>query len=177
MPLTSSVPGRPNAGPGRLWRNRGSGAPSELPYVIFVTAFDQFAVRAFEVHALDYLLKPFDADRFARTLARIREAVTAAMSSTATLKEAGRCRRSPIRAEEQERPARPTRNCPHVPGRVRVLRAGEIDWVQAAGNYIELHVGTETILLARHHGNHLRATWEPKSLRASIARTSSISTG
>ena len=116
--------------------------PFELPYVIFVTAFDQFAVRAFEVHALDYLLKPFDAGRFERTLARIRAA--------AAMPDGHAERNGQIQAllsEQRARAARERRVIARVPGRVRVLRAGEIDWVQAAGNYIELHVGSETITL------------------------------
>jgi len=112
----------------------------ELPVVILVTAYDHYALKAFEVHALDYLLKPFDIDRFERTVAHaksqvrqkhsrelsqgIRELLTEMRSKTRYLD------RVVVKAE----------------GRVTFVRANDIDWVEAEGNYVRLHVGKETHL-------------------------------
>lgn len=114
--------------------------PERMPAVVFVTAFDQHALRAFEVHALDYLLKPFDAERFARTLDRIR---------TLTGLHSGNGQAARLRSFLSERadPAAEPRLLVRSTGRVRIIHLQDIDWISAAGNYAELHVGSETHLL------------------------------
>jgi two-component system LytT family response regulator len=114
--------------------------PEVMPVVIFVTAYDQHALRAFEVHALDYLLKPFDEARFRRSLerakgfARARRARAADGRLDALLEELAAERRYVKRLVIQ------------APGRVFFLRAEEIDWIETAGNYVRLHVGAEAHL-------------------------------
>ena len=93
-----------------------------MPAVVFVTAHEQHALRAFDVDAVDYLLKPFDADRFAAALGRVREEV-----------EARRLRRGNGSRKPLERlPLR-------AAGRVIFLRVDEIEWVDAAHNYVRIH--------------------------------------
>lgn len=126
----------------------------EMPVVVFVTAYDKYALRAFEVHALDYLLKPFDRERFQRALERAREQVAGRHSSTlgerllALLAD---------RATEQKRLQRVVIKSG---GRIFFLRVEEIDWIEAAGNYLRLHVGREEHLL-RETMNRLEARLDP----------------
>ena len=113
----------------------------QMPTVIFVTAYDHYALRAFEVHALDYLLKPFDRERFAKALARAKEHVRRGRSAEASrqlLALLGDARPGPRHLE---------RLVLRSGGRIFFLKAEEIDWVEAAGNYLRLHAGGETHLL------------------------------
>lgn len=93
---------------------------ARCPPVIFVTAYDRHAVRAFDLQALDYVLKPFDPERFRRAIARARRALSGPPPA----------------------PTAPTGHQLTVPlaGRALVLRIDEIDWIASAGNYAELHV-------------------------------------
>jgi two-component system LytT family response regulator len=87
--------------------------PPPRPHIIFVTAFDRFAVRAFEVRALDYLLKPVTGVRLAEALSRVRQGTTAATRSL----------RIPVKRA----------------GRVDLVDASTIEWIEAADNYVVLH--------------------------------------
>jgi len=113
-----------------------------LPAVIFVTAYDRYAIRAFEHHALDYLLKPFDRDRFQKALARVRaelqrkQQASASQRLAAMLQDVQSSSRKPVQ-----------RLVIKSGGRIFFLRVEEIDWIEAAGNYVRLHVGKETHLL------------------------------
>jgi len=98
------------------------------PTLIFVTAYDEYALRAFETGALDYLLKPFDDARFARALSRAKERLAHYV---------------PPRQRAAERLV--VRN----QGQVLFLRVAEIDWIEAAGYYACLHVGGDTHVLRR----------------------------
>ena len=115
--------------------------PERSPAVVFVTAFDEFAVRAFEVHALDYLLKPFDRPRFLQSLDRAREAVRRRREGrlddrlTALLAHLDTSRRYLRRVLVK------------TGSRTVLLRTSEIDWIESAGNYVRLHVGRERHLL------------------------------
>ncbi len=103
-----------------------------LPAVIFVTAYDQYALRAFAVHALDYVVKPVEADRFADAMAharaRIAEHRTAAAGLAGLLSELKSERaylaRIPVRSE----------------GKIKVVDLADVDWLSAADNYVTLHV-------------------------------------
>jgi two-component system, LytTR family, response regulator len=95
--------------------------------VVFVTAYDKYALKAFEVGAQDYLLKPFDDARFFRVLARARSQL----------------QRSPAESRVLER------IMVRSAGRVTFLRADEIDWIEAADYYASLHVGPRTHLVRR----------------------------
>jgi two-component system, LytTR family, response regulator len=99
--------------------------------VVFVTAYDQYALRAFEAGALDYLLKPFDAARFERALDRAKEKVLGAV---------GRGKEQPRRLE---------RLIIKNSGEVVFVSVTEIDWIEAADYYAALHVGAKTHLLRR----------------------------
>jgi two-component system LytT family response regulator len=129
--------------------------PDRLPAVIFVTAYDQYALRAFEVHALDYLLKPFDRERFARALDRYRAQAGRAESAEAS-------QRLLALLEERKDPRRPLeRVVIKAMGRVFFLKTEEIDWIEAAGNYVRLHAGAEAHLL-RETMNGLEARLDPQ---------------
>ena len=123
-----------------------------MPPVVFVTAFDQHALRAFEVQAMDYLLKPFDQDRFQGALRRVRQQM-----DTAENGELGKRLLALVRDLKSDLPGegltpapvdkRSDRMVVKSSGRLFFLRADEIDWVEAAGNYVRLHVGAESHLL------------------------------
>jgi len=101
---------------------------SELPpAVVFVTAYDQYALRAFEAGALDYLLKPFDNARFERALVRAKEKI----------------------ASSKDSPKKIDRLAIKSVGQVAFVRISEIDWIEAADYYACLHVGAKSHLLRR----------------------------
>jgi len=110
--------------------------------VIFVTAYDQYALRAFDVHALDYLLKPFDRGRFDRALQRAERALRDRRPSTG-VDERLVALLEGLRHDRQ----RPRRIIVKTGGRIFFLNVPEIDWIEAAGNYVKLHVGAATHLL------------------------------
>jgi two-component system LytT family response regulator len=111
------------------------------PALVFVTAYDAYAVRAFEVHALDYLLKPFDRDRFRATLERVRGALAARAPAAEGPAEA-----APIE-ESGVAPAPLRRLLAKRDGRLVVLKVAEIDWIESSANYVALHVGKEKYLV------------------------------
>ena len=109
-----------------------------MPPVVFVTAFDAFALRAFDVRALDYLVKPFSDARFEATLARARQRLIErdAPRLAAELRSLLEARRS---APDGGEPAQ--RFLVKLGSRTSVIAAGEIDWIEAQGYYVTLHVG------------------------------------
>jgi two-component system LytT family response regulator len=145
--------------------------PDPIPAIVFVTAFDHYALSAFEVHALDYLLKPFDRARFARTVARAREHLA--------------------RREERHRDDRLVgllndlrAKAPHltrfvVPagGRIRLIEAGQVDWIEAADNYVVLHAGGVTHIV-RETMSRLEGELDPATFvrihRSTIVRLDRI---
>ena len=112
-----------------------------MPVVVFVTAHDKFALRAFEFHAVDYLLKPFDRSRFQAALQRALEQVRQRQSGA--LDE----RLSNLLAGLQSPPKPPERLAVKSNGRVVFVRIEDIDWIEAADNYVDLHVGKQSHLL------------------------------
>jgi two-component system LytT family response regulator len=102
-----------------------------LPEVIFLTAYEHHAVRAFEVNALDYLLKPIDDERFAAAVERARIAA----HSDSKLEMADRL----LQLLKQEGRNYVSRFPVRVGPRIQVVRAHDIDWIAAAGDYVELH--------------------------------------
>ena len=118
------------------------------PIIIFVTAHDRYAVRAFESHALDYLLKPFTRDRFHDALDRARERLRE--NGRGVLEARLAALLDAIRAENHRaRPPGADRLAVKTDGRVLLLRTSDIDWVEAAANYVRLHVRGESHLLRR----------------------------
>jgi two-component system LytT family response regulator len=112
--------------------------PDNVPAVIFVTAYDQYAVRAFEVHALDYLLKPFDDQRFAAALGRAKERVGARRRGEVDTR---------IGELLKDRDLSRTRFL--IPAREKtiVVDAAQIDWIEASDYYVTLHAGPAAHLL------------------------------
>jgi two-component system LytT family response regulator len=142
-----------------------------IPHVIFVTAYDQYAVRAFEVHALDYLLKPFDQERFNVAWQRakthiLRDRNTGMDQRIVSLLEelkAGNkyLERLVIKAN----------------GRIYFLETNEIDWIEAEGNYVSVHSAKKSHLL-RETISSLESQLDPKKFvrihRSSIVRIDQI---
>jgi two-component system LytT family response regulator len=114
--------------------------PDRMPIVVFVTAYDKYALKAFDVHALDYLLKPFDRDRFQKALQRAREQVER--------QQTGDLGRRLLALVHDLKPTnqRLDRLVIKSGGRVFFLRTDEIDWIEAAGNYVRLHLGGDSHL-------------------------------
>lgn len=105
-----------------------------MPPVVFVTAYDDYALKAFEVHAIDYLLKPFGRDRFQQTLHHAREHLER--------RRAGDLGRRLLALVHDIKPQpRLDRLVIKSGGRVFFLRTDDIDWIEAAGNYVRLHLG------------------------------------
>ena len=139
---------------------------AEMPITIFVTAYDQHALGAFELHALDYLVKPFDDDRFEETLRRARRAVE--------LEEVDRLRGqllaalqggAPVTTAPAPAAAPAMEYLQRIPveskGKVRVVPVADIDYIVAAGVYAELHVGDRRYIV-RESMQTLEERLDPK---------------
>lgn len=120
---------------------------TDLPVIIFVTAYDQYALRAFEVHAVDYLLKPFTNRRLQDALQQARHHLE--NSRTAELNE-----QINTLLERLDPQSRPAGNDPYVQRipvrkrrRVQFIDVDTIDWMEAADNYVSLHVGDQNHLV------------------------------
>jgi two-component system LytT family response regulator len=129
--------------------------PSHLPSLVFVTAYDTYAVEAFEVSAVDYLLKPFDQERFRRTLERVRprHAKSGADERQALL--AGllaQLERSSARSPGEERP----RLLAEFGGHLHVLEAAQVEMIEADRNYVVIRVGKDSF--------HARSTLQQAEL-------------
>ena len=130
-------------------REVGAGS---VPAVVFVTAFDQFALQAFEAHALDYLLKPFGRERFMQAVGRARRQIGDGNV---------RARLDALIGELSERPRYATRLAVKSRGRTVFLPADEIDWVGAADNYLELHAGPNSYVV-RETMSQLQSKLDPQ---------------
>jgi len=118
-----------------------------MPPVIFVTAYDQYAIKAFEVHAIDYLLKPYEQDRFRAALERgIREA-SSRKDGVSSKKIAALVDK--ILEEKQIS----KRILVKSSDRISIIEIEQIDWVESAGNYVQIHAGKETYLLRETMNN------------------------
>jgi two-component system LytT family response regulator len=126
-----------------------------MPLVIFVTAYDQHALRAFQVRALDYVLKPFDRERFQEALQRARAHIQ--RDETGDL---GRRLLALVKDLRRDQP-KTDRLVVKSGGRLFFLRTDEIDWIEAAGNYVRLHVGPAAHLL-RETMNAIEGRLDPE---------------
>jgi two-component system LytT family response regulator len=124
------------------------------PAVVFVTAYDEYALRAFEVHAVDYLLKPFSAERFRAALAHARAQLTQRRATTI-----GQQILDLLPDIRRSVPGR-DRLVVKSSGRIYFVRTSDIDWCEAAGNYVRLHVGQQTHLV-RDTMSHIEADLDP----------------
>lgn len=131
-----------------------------MPLVVFVTAFDRYAVKAFEVNAVDYLLKPFDETRFDMAMKRVRERVAGGITPALqeTLRESLRAVLTASFNRGGEAPL--TRIAADRDGRVVFVDVGDIECIEARGNYILVHTHSES-LLVRSTLQHAEATLDP----------------
>jgi two-component system LytT family response regulator len=121
-----------------LLDDRARRAPAAMPAVIFTTAYERYAVRAFEMNAADYLVKPLTAARFSEALARARKRIADRPSVAAGVARVARdLGRRPDRLLVPER------------GRMVPLEISAIDWIQAEGDYARVHAGRKSYLVAR----------------------------
>jgi len=124
-----------------------TGGGRASPAIVFVTAYDQYALRAFDVHAVDYLLKPFDIARFEDALDR---AIGRAMSRQPDNEQDDRLRA--LLAEYLSRPRSPRveyldRVAVKHDGTLRIIRTTDVDWWEADGNYVRLHTAASSFLV------------------------------
>jgi two-component system, LytTR family, response regulator len=143
----------------------------DIPRVIFVTAYDQYAVRAFEVHALDYLLKPFDQERFDISWQRARAQILRD-------RDGGTDQRILALLEEMKAGKKYLeRLVIKASGRIYFLETAEIDWIEAEGNYVSVHSAKKSHLL-RETISSLESQLDPKKFlrihRSSIVRIDRI---
>jgi two-component system LytT family response regulator len=126
------------------------------PLVIFTSAYDEYALRAFEVQAFDYLLKPFDGRRFRESLQRARVRVECDRSGQQDR------RNYPAASSEPAQAVRvaPDRIAVRNNGRVVFVKLADIDWIEAADNYVCLHCGRETHVV-RETMNELESRLDP----------------
>jgi len=128
---------------------------SRMPAVIFVTAYDQYALQAFDVHALDYLLKPFNRDRLHRAVSHAREQIES--RRIGQLDERLTSLIQDLKAEKKYLERLVVKSV----GRVFFLKTDEIDWIEAAGNYVKLHSGREAHMI-RETMNGIEAKLNPE---------------
>ena len=128
--------------------------PKQMPTIIFVTAYDQYALQAFDVHALDYLLKPFNRERIKRAVARAREHLD--HKRMGNIDERLNALIADIRGEKKFL----DRLVVKAVGRVFFLKTDEIDWIEAAGNYVKLHVGRDSHMI-RETMNGIESKLDP----------------
>ncbi|MDQ7039853.1 MAG: LytTR family DNA-binding domain-containing protein [Rhodothermus sp.] len=133
--------------------------PDQMPLTIFVTAYDQYALKAFEVAALDYLLKPFDDERFEQALERALR--------LRQLKEVASLRDRLLQllqgdqmSEQSSPPKYLERIAVEMRGQVRVIPVQQIDYITASGPYAELHVGDQVYVI-REQMQTLEARLDP----------------
>jgi len=125
------------------------------PLVIFVTAYEQYAVRAFDVQAVDYLLKPFDRARFTQAMNRAKERFREKHRDDVNRQILG------LLSEIKDKPQYLDRLVIKNNDRVFVLKTDEIDWIEAEGNYVRVHFGKQSSLI-RETLTHLGARLDPR---------------
>lgn len=138
--------------------------PEHMPLVIFATAYDKYAIQAFDAQAIDYLLKPFDEERFRKALNRARRELDGKISSEMALSKLLESMRGERRYLQ--------RLVAKSSGRVLFLKLGDIDWLEATGNYVTLHAGKESHML-RTTMNALEPRLDPAQF-ARIHRSSIV---
>ena len=141
--------------------------PDALPHVVFVTAFDDYAVRAFDVHAVDYVMKPFDVERLTRALERAKAAITSRRNNG----EAARVERL-LADIRRERPERLERLLVQGAERSLLLPLTRVDRLESARNYVVLHAGRESFRV-RSTLDRLEQRLDPKRF-VRVSRTAIV---
>lgn len=136
-----------------------------MPAVIFTTAFDQYALPAFEVHAIDYLLKPFDRERFSSAVAAVRKRLAGGRKGVAgggndPVALAGAL--ASALAAMREKEAWPDRIAIKGVNRIHLIRLSEVRYIEAAGNYLHLHAGTAEPFVLRETLSNYESKLDPK---------------
>jgi two-component system LytT family response regulator len=126
-----------------------------MPIVIFTTAYDGYAIRAFEAHALDYLLKPFDQVRLQRALERVRTELLKSHEEKLKTRILDLLRATDLESKKVQRLVI------RMAGRIVFLDLNEIDWIEAAANYVRIHTCKDAYLLREGIG-HMSAKLDPK---------------
>lgn len=129
--------------------------PEKMPAVVFVSAYDEYALKAFEVHAMDYLLKPFSRERFQQTLQHARTHVERRRAG-----DLGK-RLMALVQDVKPEPQRLDRLVVKSGGRVFFLRTDDIIWIEAAGNYVRLHLAEDSHLF-RETMNGIESRLDPR---------------
>jgi two-component system LytT family response regulator len=127
-----------------------SGAGGKLPHVVFITAYDKYAVRAFEIHAIDYLLKPFTCERLMSAVQRVRDQLASTRADAVDLNAAHSATPYTTRMVFKSR------------GRILFLPVEDIRWVEAEENYVRVCTGGESHLLRETIG-HMETRLDPQS--------------
>jgi two-component system, LytTR family, response regulator len=145
--------------------------PDRAPLIVFVTAFDEHAVRAFDLNAIDYLLKPYDKDRLQKTLLRLRSRLDAASPATA--------RAAAVHTARAQTPSSERLLVPEREG-LRLLDASQIHWLEADDNYVHVHTAQAHYMLRRTLNDLLLQLGERfvrihKSAAVNLAEVASLS--
>ena len=133
----------------------------KIPAIIFVTAFDQYAIRAFEVHALDYLLKPFDDARFEKALRQAKKQIEQREINQLSKRLVRLLEDRDAQPNKARTPTYLSRLMVKSASRVFFLKVDEIDWIEAADYYVKLHVGAKSHLL-RETMSDMEAKLDPE---------------
>ena len=110
-----------------------------MPAVIFLTAYEQHVLRAFDVHALHYLLKPVDDSRFAVAVGRARDLIDSSLKAEMAQRV--------MKLLNRDSDNYASRFTVHTGSRIQIVTAEEVEWIGAAGDYVELHVNRRSFLL------------------------------
>lgn len=137
--------------------------PSSAPLIVFVTAFDEHAVKAFDLNAVDYLLKPYDRERLARTVLRVRERILAHQSGAAA-----------VAIGREHSPACDRLLVPDGE-RLQLIDAASVEWLQADDNYVHVHTAVRTYLMRRTLQDLLSQLGEQRFVR--IHKSTAVNLG
>lgn len=135
--------------------------PGKVPHLVFVTAYEKHAIRAFEVHAIDYVLKPYDAERLQAAVQNVRQRIQLESATERTR------RYESLFTLLREQGLGPGRGAPvrHLivksRGRIRFVDVDEIEWIEAAGNYVRLHLADGGTALVRSTMTKLEERLDP----------------
>lgn len=150
--------------------------PDTMPYIVFVTAHDQYALDAFRVHAIDYVLKPAGKQRMSEVFDRVIEEVRRRGAEDFSLRLSALLEQLEHRTHEKKT-AVLDRISVKVRGRILFVEACDVDWIEACGNYVNLHVGQAKYLLKttlNHLGSRLDSSVFLRVHRSTIVNTRSV---